>query len=308
MIGVIFGYGVFARSDSPNILNLGPEFKVYVDQNRGSEWDTRWSNWKVFETKYSSYFSEGLCASQSDGCEEKKKLRLREFFMALPRLEPKLWNYFQSSAEAIEVQRRAFKKEFVDFKDDTLVVLMPSLLGFNGRVATIGERHVLLIAPDSLLDRADNLDVVFSHELFHVYQFDRIGKGEIFRTMASPLWFEGFATWMSIFLNPGTGDAPALMDDALAAYCSSPDHVSFLAKEYLSILSMKSDSPTVDTVYQRWFLLSSNTVPTRRGYCLGLQVMRQLTHSQDFKPLVALDESQFTPLVLSALENLAKGK
>jgi hypothetical protein len=69
---------------------------------------------------------------------------------------------------------------------------------------------------DFIAERNDNLNVLFSHEFFHTYHEDHLKPGDSGRTMATPLWKEGLATYISGVLNPDQNDAVLLMDTELA--------------------------------------------------------------------------------------------
>jgi hypothetical protein len=302
----VLAFAPFAAYGAPyQLTNLGPEFRQYVEANRNKSADERWTAWKGFEGTHAEFF-RSLCNSPGPECESKKKLRLETFFNLLPTFEAHMWTMFDAADEITAAQVTRFKEQFPDLADDTPIVFMPSILGFNGRATTINGKVYLLIAPDIVAVRQDDLNVLFTHEFFHIYQFGKLEGKKIFYTMGSNLWFEGFATWVSIHLNEGTSNTSALMDPKLAAYCGERSNLQTMAKEFSPIAHLNQNDVSANQVYLDWFTMGGTKTPTRQGYCLGLTVIRELAKSYDFHDLLLLDEEHFLPLMDEALASLQK--
>jgi hypothetical protein len=123
--------------------------------------------------------------------------------------------------------------------------------------------------------------------------------------MATPLWKEGFATYVSGVLNPNLSDAELLMDPVLAHSCDDPTAVSLMAADFLKVLATDGANSYAD-----WFMMSGTTQPTRRGYCLGLRIIRTLAASHPVTEMVNWDEARFSleaSAVLQAWSTNPKG-
>ena len=297
-----------AWSASYSLTNMGPDFKDFVKAYRLKTPDERWVGWKSFEGKYTKFYDAGICKTGDVGCETLKRSRLDDFFKKLPTFETSMWAMFDRADEISSAQITQFRKTFPNLGADIPVVFMPSLLGFNGRAVEIQGLNNLLIAPDSLLNRADDVSIVFSHEFFHVYQFNRLSGKKIFWTMSSYLWFEGFATWVSMQQNPGASDSAALVDFNLGRFCAERSNVQLAASEFTKFTSISLNDPKAEEVYTDWFLTAGKSNPKRRGYCLGLQLFDKLTSTLNFADLVDLDEAAFSPYVSEGISSMAAGK
>lgn len=295
-----------AHADSYKLINIGQEFRIYIEDYKSESSEVRWEGWKVIENKYSHYLSQTICNIKEPECELKQRSKIDELFETLPIFENKMWNIFDNADQITRSQLAKFKQSFPKLGNNIQIVFTPSLLTFNARVSYIDEKPVLFIAADSIAKRNDNLNVLFSHEFFHYYQFNKLENNKNWKTFASPLWFEGFATWTSIHLNPGTSDLGALMDLDLATYCSKKSNVALLAIEYRNILEMPTDDPQAQQTYSDWFLIRGSLELKRGGYCLGLQVMREIIKSINYLELTLLNEVDFIPLIKASLNNLAK--
>ncbi|MBS1972336.1 MAG: hypothetical protein JSU04_18665 [Bdellovibrionales bacterium] len=302
-----FVAGVFAHAAPYALVNMGPEFKTFVGQYRNSSSDEKWAGWKAFESKYPVYFDVGLCPASDSGCELKKKTRLDMLFTEMPKFESQMWDLFDRADALTAVQFGRFKNAFPDLQEDTPIVFMPSLLSFNGKGVDLPNgKAALLIGVDFTSMRGHDLDVLFSHEFFHVYQFAKLQGKEKFVTMSSPLWFEGFATWISTYLNPNASEAAVLMNTELADYCVTPGNIKKMAQEYLGLYLVGHDDQKYSDTYKEWFTASGTIQPQRRGYCLGLAVIREVMKTKSLAEVTGLDEKGFNPLVAKALADLAK--
>ena len=158
----------------------------------------------------------------------------------------------------------------------------------------------LMMGVNFIVERKDDLDVLFSHEFFHAYQDDKI-EGSTGQTMATPVWFEGFVTYVSGVLNPDRKDTVLLMDSTLARECDKPTFIKDIAKQYLAVIDTDGQ-----TTYEDWFMMSGPTQPTRRGYCLGLHVMRNLIKTFTPAETVKWDEARFSTEIKSVLQEMIK--
>ena len=89
------------------------------------------------------------------------------------------------------------------------------------------------------------------------------------------------------------------MDPDLAKTCQDPVSVAGMASAFLSVL--KTDGAVT---YPDWFMLNGTTQPTRRGYCLGLQVIRRIVGKIPITELVTWDESHFSQEIEATLNGM----
>src|SRR3989339_1548840 len=281
----------FTNSYAANVINLGPQFNQ--DMSGWRDLDDEQKNILLdnFESKNQFLYDTGVYR-KGDGDWTARKTKRREiFFKELPNIETKMNILFDAAERLVTEKEFAFKKLFPDLSDNIPVVFMPSIFSFNGRVMLLPEfkRNGLLMGVDFISYRSDNLDVLFSHEFFHAYHFDKLPDGSIWKTMATPLWLEGFATYVSGLLNPTQSTAVLLMDNELANHCNDHAFVKTWAKEYLVALNSGGEQ-----IYDDWFSMGGQTKPTRRGYCLGFKVVEEIAKSSNLNEMVVWTEDDFS--------------
>jgi uncharacterized protein YjaZ len=308
LVTLFFSVLVFtieARAGAYTLLNIGRDFKTYVNRYRNSEIQQQWFGWKEFEKQHQKYFNAALCDSSEDQCEATKKARLHEFFSQLPNFETSMWSIFDNAELLAATQIEQFKRYFPDTPANVPIVFMPSLLMFNGKGSVkIDGNYTLIIGADLAALRKNNMSVLFSHELFHNYQFNKLKSSAIYQTFASPLWFEGLAVWASSLVNPLASDAEILMNPDLAEFCATNENISKLAKAYTSLLATSYTDPKAAKTEADWFYASGDDLPHRRGYCLGLKVVREINKSIPVNSIIAEDETKFSRLVGDSLARL----
>ncbi|MGE0634196.1 MAG: hypothetical protein AB7O96_17410 [Pseudobdellovibrionaceae bacterium] len=285
-------------SYSAQIINMGPDFEVFLETSNGLDPEGALHQWEMFESKYKTIFDEAIYRTTEENWEERREKKRKEFFFKLPQLKDKMSKMFSEATEIVTQQEALFRSHFPDLPATFYVVFMPSLFSFNGQVREISgfPSDPVLIGVDMTIERGDSLNVLFSHEFFHAYHDWKLANKRIGQTMASPLWIEGFATYASGLLNPRASDEELLLDGELAKACKDPQAVAEMAKLYLEILD--STGP-----YKDWFLMNGTTKPVRRGYCLGLQVIRKVALKSDLTQMIAWDEKEFSVAIRKALES-----
>jgi hypothetical protein len=262
------------------------------------------SNWETFESKYQSIFDFKIYHKDNNGWETRLAKKRSSFFSKLPSIKDGMIQLFDNAQEIVKKREELFKAYFPDLKEDIPVYILPSLFSFNGKVAEIPgtTNYGLFIGVDYITYRKDNLNVLFSHEFFHVYHISKRDPNSNDKTMASPLWKEGFATYVSGLLNPDQADDVLLMDKDLANKCQDPHYVSELAKLYLPLLKTDGKTTNVD-----WFNMSSKEEIKRRGYCLGLKVIREIVKNKNntILDMTTWDEDHFSNEITKVLEKLS---
>lgn len=288
-----------------NLINAGPDFEKFLNAIEGQTPATVELEWMRFEAKYNPVYDEYIFQKGQPQWKVRRAIHRDEFLTQLPALKEEMKALFAEAEKIVAKHEASFRQIFPDLDDHTPVLFLPSVLTFNGKAGPMplfGGRMGLLVGVDSIVQHKDDIDVLFSHELFHTYHQSRI-QGKWAQTMATPLWTEGLGTYVSGVLNPDRDDRVLLNDDELAAACAKPEFVRELARQYLEV------KPTFDiSVYNDWFMLNGPTKPWRRGYCLGLQVVRRIAKSFSIAEMVKWDEARFGAKIQSVLKEIAVSK
>lgn len=299
---LIFGLLLFQglNANAAILVNLGPDFKAYIEQYRNQPFEEQWAGWKDFETKYSAYLS--TCDLSKPNCTKDRKNQLQKFYGKLSEIEPLMWEIF-ANAEILTAKYEAkMKTVFPDLTNDIPVVFVPSLFMFNGKVTYVKNKPTLFIAADEAAHTKENLDLLFIHEFFHAYHFTKLAGKPLFETFATPLWLEGFAEYITLLVYPEVTETESLMSEALAKYCADKNNLIAMARRYEKILpySVSDAYP----MYQEWFLVSEKKLINRTGYCLGLNVVREATKRLPLEKMIQLNEHEFQPLIGDILRDL----
>ncbi len=296
IISLLIGHLSFAAI----IINTGEDFKLATANLEDQTFHEQLAEWVKFEYKYISVYDNVVYEKHRGGWEARQELKRNEFFFMLPEIKAKMIEIFDSAEELVVEKEARFKTLFADLPN-VPVYFLPSMNGFNGKVTSVLGQPALFIGVDVVASRNDNLDVLFSHEFFHAYHSTKIANGEVGTTMASPLWREGFATYVSSLLNPEQNDEALLMDTALTQACSDKKFIGDIAKQFLTIISANGDLDYAD-----WFLKEGGTQPSRRGYCLGLQVVREIAKKNEVKEMITWGEARFSAEISTVLQEFTK--
>ena len=301
----IFVTSLSAFALGPVVISSNEDFQLIL-RTQAEDPSHLMDSWNQLEQKFQNIYDENVFNKEIPGWEEKRNQDLQKFFTQLPLLKDSILEIYQNAESITQTQFEKFQRFFPDVQDGIPVVFIPSVLSFNGKGVFYPDlkRNALLIGVDRVAERNDDLDTLFSHEFFHVYHFDKLGDAKIWTTMASPIWFEGFATYLSEVMNPTKGDPVILMDPELASACNVESNVKNWAKEYLQFLSMSTEDSQTEGMYKDWFRLSGTTNPKRRGYCVGLHIFRALSHQYSLQEMSSWDEVRFMKATEDALKHL----
>ena len=208
---------------------------------------------------------------------------------------------FVNESDSIEA---SFSAHFPDFdRSRTKVYLMVSLFRFDGKIPHDNPR-ALFLALDGLAKfhgTRVRLDVIFSHELFHLYHFQvnplpaEIDKIPLYRQ----IWQEGLATYASGYLNPGASLADVLLDPQLAH--DGPKYVPAVARTLLTQLEAADDQTAARYLsYSR-----GSQTPSRMGYLIGYDIVARLAPTRSLKELSRLRGRQLLHLIQEEIRQLA---
>jgi hypothetical protein len=298
----VLGTFLFALNTyGAQLLNLASEYDTFVKAAEGQDASSTVAEWLQFEARHQNIYDDAVYRKSEPGWQKRIEQRRSQFFAEYEKFTPQMKALFAKAEDVVQEQEARFRRVFPDLSPTIPIVFMPSLFAFNGKVQFLRDygRPGLLMGVDFIVKRNDNLNVLFSHEFFHAYHHSHLAEGSTGKTMATPLWKEGFATYVSGVLNPREADEVLLMDSALAKACADSQAVSKMASEFLNVI----DSDGTNS-YGDWFTMTGATQPTRRGYCLGLIVIRELVKKYPVIEMVNWDEGRFSQEARAVLLSL----
>jgi hypothetical protein len=297
---------VFARE--VQVINTGKDFQIFWQSAEGKTFEEQEKLWTVFENKYREIYDTIVFDKSNPNWQNKRIDRLKWLFSRLPHIASNMNELFEHAEEISLRQAVRFKETFPDLHDGTPVVFLPGLT-FDGKAQYLPSfgRTTLLIGVDLVADINESLDLLFSHEFFHIYHLELLKNKIIWQTFSTPLWIEGFATYASGILNPGSTVEKLLMNEKLSIECNNQKSIQAWSKDYLSFYDNRSiDMNTRNNLYKDWFLGSGESNPKRRGYCLGFRVIQNIASQNSIQDMVRWDEPTFILKVGEALNNLSK--
>jgi len=197
-----------APAQTVKVISAYDDFRQFWAQARDQEFSKQEALWAVFEAKYGEVYDEVVFPHDRPDWQAHRSAALRAAFAALARDEGPFDALFAHAATITTTQLARFRAAFPDQHSNLTVLFLP-LLPFNA-----GSRHIaryggdtLLVGVQQVVDNHDVLPVLFAHEFFHMYQFDALKDLRSGETMTSPLWFEGFASYVSAVLEPNASAA-----------------------------------------------------------------------------------------------------
>jgi hypothetical protein len=157
----------------------------------------------------------------------------------------------------------------------------------NGKV-------ILNFGIDMIEKEKADFSVLFTHEAFHAYHFQKYNslmadfkKGK--RLFTAMSYIEGLATYISVQFNPGKS---GFFKQELAELCDSNGQKSF-AKEFLKD-SFKLNYENFREQYEiaaKWFYNKRKgkyPFPTETGYCIGYQALSEIGKSYSLKEMTKM--------------------
>ncbi len=296
------------------IINLGDVFDQFWAEAHDKDFDNQLMLWDQLVEGPQQKFYDSLVYSKSHDIkwQEKKEKRLQHLFNNLRTTYPETKRLFNDFNIIVKNQIARFREHFSDAHFDNEIYVVPGAT-FNGRSGNISgvDKAVLAFGADIIVQLNGNLDVLFSHEVFHLYHQNKLGfteqdyleKGKL----TLPLWTEGLATYVSFILNPNASMGDVLMSEELAII--KKQDLSVLALEFLKVSHEKSFDPLKPMIYQSWFSYGgkiNDKFPTRVGYLLGFYIVRHLSSVHQIQEMVTWDIARSHRMVLQALEDLCK--
>lgn len=290
-----------ARCQEVRIVNSLGDFERFLAQASGKDFPQQEVLWREFEARYPGIYEDIVFPRSDPDWRARRIARLKTSFARMPEMAPHIVAMMRRADAIANGQAALFRKVFPDLQPGTSLVFIPlSTFNVAARPTAYGP-FSLVVGVDYILQNHDVLDSLFAHEFFHVYHFGKLKDRPHGSTMASPLWIEGFATFVSAQLNPTVAAVSILMDPALAAACT-PDNVRRWASDYRAIVRQDADRADLQAA---WFRMTTPEPLARRGYCLGLHVARLLAEATPMQTMATWDETVYQPKIEAALDVLA---
>jgi hypothetical protein len=290
-----------ANEDEMNLTNLGSEFLKY------------WAEVKRLHVKpdelekHAALFKEHVIKDQTqfyldvvfDKRDKSKKFDdiLRE---ALNESVPIFATYEIKIAANIKAfdydareQLKRLQKAIPGFNADLPIYGMVSLNKFAGGVRLNNGQQVLAMSFDKVAAIDRDFEMLFSHEVFHVYHNQenpglRAELGKSSDLLIAGMFIEGIATFAEGDLNPTKKSNR--MVKGLMAWCDKKEYKKFVGEflrdnAQVSALTYEANKH----LYRKWFYTSRDKdykFPTEAAYCIGDQVVEALAAKHSLKEMV----------------------
>jgi hypothetical protein len=304
------------------IVNLGSAFERFWSLAKTKSFEEQLKIWnEVVEGPYRQFY-DGMVWQKKENpkWEERKIRRLKEFFPKYQSLYGGMKAEFDQFDRTLKKQIDRFAQFFPDSHFNLPIYAAPTTT-FNGKGGEGGDsgdplgKTVLAFGIDMIIDRKDNPDVLYSHELFHIYHTaaasvsDKVFSNEGKLTL--PLWLEGLATYVSQQMNSQASLADILMDKDLPNLTKK--QIQFLAKKFVSESGQKAFDPAKPEFYKKWFAIDPQyslgpALPQRCGYLLGLKVSERLAKKNKLQDMVHWNVAEAHRQVVKTLNEIALGQ
>ncbi len=207
-------------------------------------------------------------------------------------------NQIASNIDSFEakarVQIQRLQSEIPGFRADIPIYGMASLDKFAGGVRLHDGKQILVISVDKLAAIDRDFEMVFTHEVFHVYhnQKNPTLRADLSRSadlIVAGMFIEGIATFAEGHLNPKQKSRRMVKE--LVEWCDNghyrryiPELLSDNAK--LAALNFEANKH----LYRKWFYTARDQAypfPTEAAYCIGDRVVSELATQHSMQTMVS---------------------
>lgn len=295
---------VGTKLDHPKIISFENEFRAFLTQAKGKAFEKKVELWTLLVEKPHQEFFDSIVwvkKKDDDAFSTKRLKQLQVVFSRLERHETSIRKNLQMFESVLKSQIARYRKVFPDAE---FPVNCYAAIGGNflGRVDTTQVKKVLAFGIDKIADMGVNADVLYSHELFHVYQSTKSNVNDDER-MIVQLWAEGLASFVSHELSPTVSLKDIFMYQSTAQI--GDDQLPRLASLFLSVAN-KKDHPH----YYEWFLSEkdSEKIPAMAGYWLGYKVAKALRAQHDLATMSVWSAEKAEQMATVALKQFAQSE
>lgn len=295
------------------VINLGKEFETFWQKAKSKPFEEQIKIWdEVVEAPHQDLYDSLVYSKKySKDWPEKKSKRLKTFFAGLPHKYEANKKVFDDFEDTVAEQIKKYSAVFPDSKFTNKIYAVTGV-GFNGKASELSQTKEMVLAfgVNTMIEIDDDPDVLYSHELFHIYHYNRLNIDEKNYAEKSkltlPLWLEGLAVYVSKGMNPSKSDDKVFMSKELPKV--SQKDIRWLAREFLKNADGKLYDETQLEIYQNWFKHGKQLrkdIPTRAGYLLGYHVAKELGKKHSSYEMAGWDLDKMHKEVKATLALLA---
>ncbi len=288
-----------ARADAPSaapaacaVTDLMPAFWSFWDKASGADAAEQYRLFEEMVRKPNAAVYEGVF----EGITKPPAELIPASFEAVRAVAPAMRGLSSKLTAELPALMTRFRETFPDFRCGTPVYFVYSAGAFDGATRDVSGKTALMFGLDMIARLKEELPPLVVHELFHVYQEERLGDPS--KAFFWSMWTEGLATYVSRKLNP---DVPEQKVCCLPPIEPIEAALPKLAAEALTLL----DSEKTDE-YARFFYGGQKIeIPERSGYYLGYRVAAEAGKTRSLRELAGLTPAQVRPIVEKELRRMA---
>jgi hypothetical protein len=301
-------------SASPAIVSFESEFREFTRKAAKLPAVQQLRLWDEIVEAPNQEFYDSMVWPRRDmpGFQEQRARRLTEAFGEYFKNRDRILELFTVFPAEVRAQLAKFRRHFPNADLDQAIVaaIAPTFNGKTGRLSN-QQKGVLAFGIDTLVKRQDDLNTLFTHELFHLHHAEQSGirddGSETDVSLWVPLWTEGLATYVSHELNPDSEMKFIFLDERLAKLRDSD--LSRTSRDFIKVANQRVFGGGTSDAYRDWFTMAQGYQPgkpPRMGYWLGFKVVERLRKTNSLEELAKWDEKkvlEVLPRVLSELSN-----
>lgn len=320
LLAVLLGCSTMEKNKQLNIHNYKNDFESFWQESKTLKYEDKFSVWdKHLENKHKDLYLSVYWAKKNtpEKWDSIRKEKMKDSFTQIDKNYDLIIKNFETFDETLAKQINNYKQLFPDADfSKTPIYAVPSLGAFNGKGSSLNsapEKTILVFGIDMLTWRNDDPDILYSHELFHIYHIDKMNVNEKTVSenakMTFPLWLEGFATWVSGEFNQKASLGLLLMDEKLGNVPKSK--IKDIAREFIKVAEKKAFSKEDPMTYKKWFGIGHGSaiesLPERLGYLLGYFVTAEVAKNHQLEDMVNWKDEKIHQEVTASLKKLAQG-
>lgn len=298
------------------MISFQHEFQDFWSQAKDQPLERQLELWNlIVEKPHQAFYDSVVWEKPTHPHRDDLKRRvLIEQFGRYRSLYPEIVERFQSFPAVTRAELSQFKRRFPDAPADFPIYAVPSPM-FDAKGAVLDSQQVVLaFGIDTFLAIHDRYEIIYPHELFHIYHALKrgfINDGVMENvSIAVPMWAEGLATYVSGLFNETATDGDLLADVSLGKV--PKEEIPQLARLFLQDAHIKAIDRDHPDAYRKWFSIGSARVrpdlPNRCGYLLGLHVARFIAENESLEEMARWEPPEADRRVLAALRAIADGR
>lgn len=293
---------------NPKVINLASQFNIFWGQAKKLTFEEQVDLYtSLIEEPHQDFFDSFVWTKKDDSTFPARRVKqLQIVFSRIAKNETKITNDFLAFENVLATQIARFRKAFTDaeFPVNCYAVIGGNFLGRAGINPKTKEK-VLAFGIDKVADMEVNTDILYSHELFHVYHGIKSNIDSDERMIAQ-LWAEGLASFVSHELNPNASKKDVFIYEGAAKI--GDDQLPRIATLFLSVSNKQAFDPRDDHTYFNWFLSEKEmeNLPVMAGYWLGYKVVEALRSQYSLAEMSQWSAEKADQMASSVLKRFAQ--